>query len=416
MIFRNSGKKRNSFQRPWNVAALVAGTTFILMVIVAVASISVSPSLTGDFLELKSNTSSAKSARQISGELPARGLRSDQLNPSQLHKPSKTAPMTISAGVYAMNNFDIDPQLPSFSSSGYIWFVWKDDLQEYLQSKGLDVWKVMAPVNLIELPNGIDSVFVPTGSDKPTRLANGDWYLTGAYKGKFFIDRTDFKRYPFTSVSLPIMIEADDIFLSYNNLRIIPGEQGSGIGSGIGQFINPSGGWVHHGWSLSEFRHHYDTDFGFGEGTSDYSQLVFEVVYSSEPWSSFWKILIPLFIVMAMVVGATKMDPAQWEVRLAMPVTVMLSLVFMQQTQESVMPRLPYLTFLDEVYVVSYAITLGSFLLMLWGCRRYYSALTLEDLALKTKELERLDRGDDTWPFAVILSGLIALIICWYTV
>ena len=412
MIFRNSAKKRNSFQKPWNIAALVIGIICLLMLTVAVTSITVSPATTGDFLELKSHIPSVKNATQLSRGFPARGLRSDQLNSIQLHKPLKSVPMTISAGVYAMNNYGIDPQLPSFSSTGYMWFVWKDDLQEYLESKDLDVWKVMAPVNLLELPNGSDSVFLPTGSDKPIKMANGDWYQTVAYKGKFFIDKTDFSRYPFTSVSLPIMIEADDIYLPYNSLRIIPGEQGSGIG----QFITPSAGWVHHGWSLSEFRHHYDTDFGFGEGTSDYSQLVFEVVYTSAPWASFWKILIPLFIVMSMVVGATKMDPAQWEVRLAMPVTVMLSLVFMQQTQESVMPRLPYLTFLDEVYVVSYSITLGSFFLMLWGCRRYYNAIELEDLALKAKELERLDRSDDSWPFAVILAGLVSLIVCWYTV
>ena len=411
MIFRNSGKKRNSFQKPWNIAALVIGIISLLMLAVAVVSISVTPSSTGDYLELKSSISTAKNAGRTSVEFSVRGLRSDQLNPSQLHKPPKIAPMTISAGVYAMQNYGIDPQLPSFSGTGYMWFIWKDDLQEYLQANDLDLWKVLAPVNLIELPNGIDSVFVPTGSDKPTRMANGDWYQTIAYKGKFYIDKADFSRYPFTSVTLPIMIEADDIYLPYDSLRIIPGEQGSGIG----QFITPSGGWVHHGWSLAEFRHHYDTDFGFGEGTSDYSQLVFEVVYSSAPWASFWKILIPLFVVMAMIVGATKMDPAQWEVRLAMPVTVMLSLVFMQQTQETLMPDLPYLTFLDEVYVVSYAITLGSFLLMLWGCRRYYNAMSLDDLTQQAEELERLDQSDDSWPFAVILAGLVSLVICWYT-
>ena len=118
---------------------------------------------------------------------------------------------------------------------------------------------------------------------------------------------------------------------------------------------------------------------------------------------------------MAMVVGATKMDPVQWEVRLTMPVTVLLTLVFLQQSQDSGIPKLPYLTFLDEVYVVSYTITLGSFLLMLWGCRRYYSALTLEDPILQQRELARLDRSDDYWPAAVILAGMISVTICWFT-
>jgi hypothetical protein len=93
----------------------------------------------------------------------------------------------------------------------------------------------------------------------------------------------------------------------------------------------------------------------------------------------------------------------------------LLTLVFLQQTHDANLPQLPYLTFLDEVYVVSYILTLGSFIMMLWACRRYYQALKIEDLAAREIELKKLDKSDDYWPTYVIGGGMIALMICWFT-
>jgi hypothetical protein len=52
---------------------------------------------------------------------------------------------------------------------------------------------------------------------------------------------------------------------------------------------------------------------------------------------------------------------------------------------------------------------------MLWGCRRYYSALKIEDPVAQKKVLDRLDKSDDYWPAAVILAGMIAISICWFS-
>ena len=212
-------------------------------------------------------------------------------------------------------------------------------------------------------------------------------------------------------MSLPLLLEADDIRLGFDTIRLLPDL----AGSGIGEFIGSNNGWVSAGWSMGEYSHQYATDFGFGEKSSSYSQLMFEVAYRSSAWYAFWKLLIPLLIVMAMIVGATKLDPAQWEVRLTLPVTVLLTLVFLQQGYSEELPQLPYLTFIDEIYVVAYGLTLGSFALMLWGCRRYYKALQIPEESERLEELRRLDISDDSWPPAVILVGTVAAVICWFT-
>lgn len=413
MTYLNRGKQRiSSFRKPWNISALVMAIVAISLMFITVFSIQINPRKTGDYLQntgngldsavQKDKAHIAVLEREI---VPASKAR----NGASAGVPAK--PMKVKVGMYATNNFNINPQVPSFDSTGYIWFKWGDDLQEYLTKNDLKIWKVMTPINLLDIPGSAESVFTPTTGDEPIKMKDGSWYLTGAYKGTFYIDRTDFHYHPFTKLNLPIMIEADDILLSYNTLQIEP-DRG---GSGVGQFIDATNGWVNIGWALNSYKHHYDTDFGFGEGASDYSQLIYDVGYSTSTWLAFWKILIPITIVMAMVVGATKLDPVHYDVRLTMPVTVLLTLVFLQQGFNSDLPRLSYMTFLDEVFVVCYILTVAAFVLMLWACRRYYNAQQIEDPAIQERELRRLDKSDDYWPTYVIGAGIISIAICWIT-
>ena len=65
--------------------------------------------------------------------------------------------------------------------------------------------------------------------------------------------------------------------------------------------------------------------------------------------------------------------------------------------------------------MVAYGLTLGSFSLMLWGCRRYYKAMEIEQESERQEALRRLDISDDSWPPAVILVGTVAAVICWFT-
>ena len=401
-----------TLRKPWNISTLIMAIFAIALILMGVLSVDNISYKTGDYLAFTGNNKAGLLEQKSHlAKLLKRDRKGYEHSEIKTIAKGQPDPMKIKMGLYAINNYNINLQSPSFESSGYWWLKWGDDLQAYLTENNLKIWKVLTPVNLINIPQYADSVFIPTGNGKPTLMPDGSWYLTGAYSGEFFIDRSDFRRHPFTTLSLPIMIEADDIMLNSSKLEISPDTQGSGIG----QFIDSNLGWINQGWTLASYRHHYDSDFGFGEGASDYSQLIFEVKYSTSSWLSFWKILVPLMIVVAMIAGATKLETAHYDVRLTLPVTVLLTLVFMQQTHDANLPQLPYLTFLDEVYVISYILTLGSFVMMLWACRRYYAALKIEDYAVRELELKKLDKSDDYWPTYVIGIGMIALVICWFT-
>jgi uncharacterized membrane protein len=90
--------------------------------------------------------------------------------------------------------------------------------------------------------------------------------------------------------------------------------------------------------------------------------------------------------------------------------------VFLQQSYRSALPDLPYLSFLDQVYVVAYMLTLIAFVLVIWIGRRYSeleSAAGLMEEQQATAQLQRLSRIDDVWPVLVVLLGSASIAICW---
>ena len=223
------------------------------LMLMAVVSIHTEPSRTGDYLEI---TNSKQQGLFLKNKQELGLLQRKIQNPDAPKlEAAQNKPMKVKVGIYATNNFEIDPNTPSFKSIGYVWFKWRDDLQGYLIANNLEIWKVMVPINLLDIPESSDSVFTLTS--KPMRMEDGDWYVTASYSGTFYIDDTDFRHYPFARLNLPIMIEADDILLSYDRLRIEPDLRSSGIG----QFINTSVEWVNTGWMLNSYRHQYDLDF-----------------------------------------------------------------------------------------------------------------------------------------------------------
>ncbi|MEB3352994.1 MAG: hypothetical protein VKM34_01970 [Cyanobacteriota bacterium] len=394
----------------WNWVALVLILVSLLLVATTMLSIDTTARSTADRLSL---TSARNTLQPIRTDQPGRLQRAAAADARELQadrESLKQTAMQMAVGVYAMNNYGLDLKVPSFQSTGYIWFKWNQAMQDYFQQRDLKVWRVIAPINLLSIPNGAGTVFQPIGEDKPVLMADGNYYQLVAYKGEFYIDRGDFSRHPFPEVSLPMILEADDINLDFRDFRMRPDLQGSGVG----EFISTNSSWLATGWSMAEYRHHYATDFGFDSSASDYSQLIFDVNYRTSAWTSFWKLLAPLLIVMAMVVASTKLESSLWEVRLTLPVTVLLTLVFLQQSSNAELPDLPYLTFIDEVFVVAYLLTLGSFGLMLWGCRRYFKAMQIESEAERKEALRRLDLSDDAWPSAVILVGMVAVAACWF--
>jgi hypothetical protein len=129
-------------------------------------------------------------------------------------------------------------------------------MQRYVETHGGDISSLFIVLNT--LLSDKDSSLGTVG-ETPVRLADGSYYQLFTYIGRYYVDKASFRHYPFMNISLPVVIEANDIDgeLGYRDLRLIPEIRNSGMGL-YARII----GWLNTGWSIAEYRHHYATNLG----------------------------------------------------------------------------------------------------------------------------------------------------------
>ena len=400
-------------QRRWNFLSMLSVLIAIILALVAISRIDTIPIESRDALRL---SSSSRALSIDPNHLPPSGwttLRGDLLNSSEAlvdRSGLDKAKYSLQIGVYANTTSELHLSIPSYASGGSIWMIWNESLQRYLNDEGVSINERFSLLNRLDSSGTPDLTLVGDGTK---RLENGDYYQLFDYQGRFLIDQASFRRYPFMSISLPIFIEPDDNdgSLNYKNLRLDPDIRNSGMG-----FNAKILGWLNQGWSIAEYRHQYASNFGQGGDESDYSVVLFDISFGTSSWASVWRLFLPLAVLMSMVLLVFKVRPDEQDARASIPVTVLLTLVFLQQSYRSDLPVLPFLTFLDQVYVVAYIVTLIAFILVLWIGRRYADIQVMNDSLERSLLLRRLYLLDETWPLVVLFLGGSSIAICWIAI
>ena len=397
-------------KRRWNLLAITSVVLALILALLAIGRIDVTHVQSRDALRL----SSASRALTIDPrQFPPSGwntLRGDLLSADETRVDQEelvAAQHLVRVGVYATTTSELDLSVPSYSSSGYVWLNWKEPLQRYLEANEATIDERFTLLNTLitDAPPELE----PVGQE-PERLDDGSYYQLFTYRGRYYLDQASFRHYPFMNVSLPLVIEADDVdgSLGYKSLRLEPDIRNSGMGL-FARII----GWLNQGWSIAEYRHHYATNFGLGGAESDYSLVLFEISFGTSSWSAFWRLLLPLSVLMAIVLLVFKVRSDEQDARASIPVTVLLTLVFLQHAYREDLPQLPFLTYLDQVYVVAYVVTLLAFVLVIWIGRRYADMEAMEDGPAKESIQARLGHLDNSWPLMVVMFGGTAIAVAW---
>ncbi len=396
----------------WNILAAVSILLAAILAVSGIAKLDVAQVPRQDALRL---ASSSRALTTESSRLPSDGwtsLRGEQLSSLESREDQQAledAAYHIQIGVYATSTYDLDLSVPSYASNGYVWLRWDEALQSYLNERDINIEQRITLLNA--LLSDAEPVLHPVDS-RPQKMDDGTYYQLFTYIGRFYIDRASFRHFPFTTVSLPLVIEADDVdgVFDYGNLRFEPDVQNSGMGLFAGII-----GWLNRGWSIAEYRHNYATNFGLGGVSEDYSLAVFDIAFGTSAWSAFWRLMLPLLVVMVMVLMVFKVRADEQDARAGIPVTVLLTLVFLQQAYRGELPDLPYLTFLDQVYVVSYVVTLLAFVLVIWIGRRYGEIEEMSEGPERQQLEQRLHRLDEVWPLTMVVFSTVAIVLCWIT-
>ena len=399
-------------QKHWNILAVVSILLAGLLAFSGINRLDVGRVPSRDALRL---SSASRALTTDSRRMPGDGwtsLRGEKLSDQEMvidQQGLDEATYHVQVGIYATSTYDLDLSIPSYSSNGYVWMRWGEELQDYLDERNQTIETGITLVN--GLLSDADPVLTPMSS-APVHNDDGTYYQLFSYIGRFYIDKANFRHFPFVTVSLPLVLEMEDVngALDYPHFRFEPDIQNSGMGL-FAEII----GWLNRGWSIAEYRHNYATNFGLGGSADDYSLVIFDISFGTSSWSAFWRLMLPLLVVMAMVLLVFKVRADEQDARAGIPVTVLLTLVFLQQTYREELPDLPYLTFLDQVYVIAYVVTLLAFILVIFIGRRYGELEAMPDGDAKDRKQHRLEQLDEIWPITVVIFSSISIFGCWIT-
>lgn len=311
---------------------------------------------------------------------------------------SKIPPQTIKIGIEISNIYNLSLHDQTFMANGYYWLQWPEKVQQWMDQEEIE------PEDLIRFTNNIVSYdfLVQSTGVKPKRVANGAWEQTFAFSGHFWIETLDFKQFPFQTLQIPIRLEIKPEVFSLNGNKALALIASPNQPDLLGSLIEIPGLELQ-GGSLEPFVHRFADDTSFASGITpiSLSQVRASAVFSTHPITSIGEWLIPIVIVMLTVFVAPSISARLSDMRIAVPSAALLTLVVMQQSFETAIPKLSYLTFLDLVYLWCYAVTAGLFILFVWGSNRYaeaesHSGSDEADLISITARINRVDRRFQT--------------------
>lgn len=313
--------------------------------------------------------------------------------------PNKTIPVKV--GIQIKNIYNLQLALQTYSADGWYWINWTEELNDILEQENLNSTKMIDFFNQVEPWNSR----IESETSTPQRLPDGSYYQTFRFSGNFYIAQIGERRSPFSNVYLQIILEVRPESFAFSDHAILL-EPDPSVSTIIGNYSELSGYKIERSW-IEQATNTYPISSRRTEET--FSQLVINIIYSTEPWAAFMNWILPLLIVMTIVLLAPSLDSLLEEVRLAIPSTALLTLVLMQQSYKSELPATPYLTFLDKIYAYCYLISLGLFILFLWSSNKLEAVPEEEKDTLRI----RLNHISSIGQIAAWFSLILVVAIAW---
>lgn len=300
--------------------------------------------------------------------------------------PASDARQTVETGLFVHNIYAFEADKKIFDADGWIWLKYSKTLHDYIQSHGF------LPANLIHFVNQVDDYdfALDPSSDQAILMPDGRYYQKFRFSGHFYVDELDFRQFPFQTIALPIIVEirAQRLHRDASPVQLAIDTESSGIGA----YIDVSG-YETKGFTIGGATEHFMSRMGnpLADQRGAISELRLTVNYQKSLNSTFLKLILPLITVMLLTLFSPSIAPLGWEVRVGIPSTSLLTLIFLQQTYQANIPDFHYLTFLDSIYNLCFMVDLVLFGLFLWGAKVIYDAAE-RDQQQVTAYIETIDQ------------------------
>jgi len=301
-----------------------------------------------------------------------------------LKEISSTA-QQVKVGFYTQNIYELDPESNTYYMDFYVWFKWKGEID---------------PTEKLEFMNGVEDwgVTMANAYEEPKQLSDSSYYQLIRVEGRFR-ENFEFEQYPLDKQKLGVVIE--------NSVHAIDelvylADTSSGFADDLS-----IPGWEFEKYDMSNLYHTYYTNFGDTDTkTSTYSALRFELVVSRPVNYFFWKLLLPLIIVLISSWGALLLDPIRVDSRIFLPITALLTAVFLQQSYSVGLPAVSYLVLIDKIYVLGYMLIIADIM------ETIYTAGILQDGNHEAvNRIKKIDRAFMIVKLCFVIIGFIFLMI-----
>jgi len=323
-------------------------------------------------------------------------------NPQLKPAPTVPAARQIEVGMHIKNIYNLSLKDKTFSADGWFWLKWPESIQQLIEANQIPITELVELVNQVE---SYDAQLEPD-SNEPQRLEGGRYLQLFRFSSKFYDDQQNLRPFPFETLELPIDLEVRPSQFSMGAQGIVlvpklrPGElQGDSV------TLN---GYSVQGVSSSSAIYSYTTSFGEDEvaDAGDYSMATFEISYRTNGWAAFYRFVLPWLAVMVILLLAPNLEGNLNDLRLAIPSTALLTLVFLQEIAHADLPALDYLTFLDKLYLFGYVVATAEFWLFVWGTNLISRAPEAEHVQV----MQRINRVDLIYQITTI-AGILTILL-----
>jgi phosphatidylglycerophosphate synthase len=325
----------------------------------------------------------------------------------QHRKPigSRDPNRTIEVGLHVENLHQLSLKDKNYWVEGWYWLRWPQSIQNILQADKITTDRMVEFTNQIE----DSSITISPEESDIVELPGNTFYQSFRFSGKFYVDDLDLIRFPFQQISLPITIETRPSALSCTAETCIQLlADPVNVRSLVGQFAAVNGYDIKAS-EITPFIHQYKSNFGIG-APSAFGAVDFSIIYKTNPWAAFSQSILPLLVIIGIVIASPSLPGSIGDVRLAIPTTALLTMIFLQQTYRSEIPPLSYLCFLDWLYLYAYVLSIVFFLLFCWGTYIY----TVAEEGRAEQVVRRIDKVDSFFQIGAILVLALVVPLAWF--
>jgi len=327
----------------------------------------------------------------------------DEPAPNIKPAPNVSPARQIETGMHIKNIYNLSLKDKTFNAEGWFWLKWPESIQTIIEANQIPITDLVELVNQVE---GFDSQIEPDSSE-PEKLPGNRYLQAFKFSSKFYDDQQNLRGFPFESLELPISLETRPSVFSMGSegIVLVPNPDLEEI---KGDSINLNG-YSTEASRISSGIHTYTTSFG-EEGVAnagDYSIATFEITYRTNGWAAFYRFVLPWMAVMVILLLAPNLEGDLNDLRLAIPSTALLTLVFLQEGAHAELPALDYLTFLDKLYLFGYLMATAEFWLFVWSTNLISRAPESDHPAV----MQRINRVDFTYQLTTIAGAICLLIL-----